>query len=192
MKHLVRQRRKERGLTLKQLADKVGKTFAAVQKVEVGERSLDDQWLNLFSKALGYSHRDFFPKPKIPKEGYIGTGMMVSTLRHGDTIELIDTPEKVEYSPDLRAYDFIDDSCPPYYAGSVCVIDEKLFPKVSSRFAKPPYWVRLRDGRIMIRSIVKGDEPGRYHLVHPNGGIIEENQEIESYAEIVHMGFKYK
>lgn len=68
----IRELRKKRGLTQKQLASLVNLDYTHVGRIETGERTLDVEYLPIFAKALDCEPWELLPldmQPKInPKE----------------------------------------------------------------------------------------------------------------------------
>lgn len=52
MKNRIRELRLKRGLTLEQLAERVGASLPQIQKMETGERRLNSDWLPKLAEAL--------------------------------------------------------------------------------------------------------------------------------------------
>lgn len=123
---------------------------------------------------------------RIPRVGVVMTGMIVETFKNDEVLSYLDTPAGIDYSYEIEAFEFIDDSNAPLaYKGWIYLITRKIKPNSTSTFSQhSPYWVKLKNGDTYIRKIRAGYEPGRFHLIHPISADIIENSDIECYAEI--------
>ena len=84
MKNRLREVRLAKGLTLLQLAEKVGVGWQTVQRKEVGETSLNDKQADIYAKALGVKPQELFVKesdlPLIPVRGAVEAGYWAAAL----------------------------------------------------------------------------------------------------------------
>lgn len=58
----IRELRRAKGLSLKQLAELAGTTHQTVQRLETGERRLSQQWMERLASALGIKPADLLPR----------------------------------------------------------------------------------------------------------------------------------
>jgi len=71
MQNRIRELRKQRGITQVELAKKLGITQGGIQKLEVGSRNLDIEWMRKISKALDCQPYELLPldmQPNITPE----------------------------------------------------------------------------------------------------------------------------
>lgn len=84
MENRIREFRKNRGLTLEQLAEKVGTTFAQIQKLEKGERRLTHEWMQRIAKALGCQPQDLIAENtniiNVPVGGKVAGGKWIEAV----------------------------------------------------------------------------------------------------------------
>lgn len=103
MENRIKKLRKERGLTLQELADLVYPSTVSPQimKLERGERGLDLNWMGRLSKALNCKPYELLPEEWQPAEsGYeIDLQVIVNVI---DTIDYFLKQEKVEMPEDDR------------------------------------------------------------------------------------------
>ena len=66
-KNRVREVRKLRKMTIQELADKIGRGFSTIQKLDAGTVDLDTYWMRLLSKALNCEPWELLPKDMQPK-----------------------------------------------------------------------------------------------------------------------------
>ena len=61
MQNRIREIRKQRGITQVELAKKLGITQGGIQKLEVGSRNLDIEWMRKIAKALDCQPYELLP-----------------------------------------------------------------------------------------------------------------------------------
>jgi transcriptional regulator with XRE-family HTH domain len=65
-KNRVREMRKAKWLTIQELADKVGRGFSTIQKLDTGTVDLDTYWMEILSQALDCEPWELLPKEMQP------------------------------------------------------------------------------------------------------------------------------
>lgn len=83
MDNRLRELRHAAGLTLQQLAERVGTTAPTVSRLEKGDRELTVSWLRRFSEALGHRPAELLeesPQFSAPVVGYVGGGDVIYWL----------------------------------------------------------------------------------------------------------------
>lgn len=66
MKNCIKDMRKKAQLTQTQLAQRLGISQGAIQKLETGERGLDVEWMEKIAKALNCEPWELLPKEMQP------------------------------------------------------------------------------------------------------------------------------
>lgn len=70
-KNRIREMRKKRNMTIQELADKIGRGFSTVQKLDTGTVDLDTYWMGILAEALDCEPWELLPlemQPKISPE----------------------------------------------------------------------------------------------------------------------------
>lgn len=67
IENCIKDIRKKKGLTQVQLAQKLGISQGAIQKLETGERGLDLDWMDKIARALGCEPWELLPHSMQPK-----------------------------------------------------------------------------------------------------------------------------
>lgn len=62
----IKEIRKQKGITQVELAQRLGISQGAIQKLETGERGLDLEWIEKISKALNVKPWELLPKDMQP------------------------------------------------------------------------------------------------------------------------------
>lgn len=65
-KNCIKEIRKQKGITQVELAQRLGISQGAIQKLETGERGLDLDWIEKISKALNVKPWELLPKEMQP------------------------------------------------------------------------------------------------------------------------------
>ena len=64
----VRELRKKQGLTLEELAKKLGVSYSAVQKLDAGSVDMDTKWMQKLSQVFNVKPYELLPKEWQPEE----------------------------------------------------------------------------------------------------------------------------
>lgn len=76
MQSRIREIRKAKGMTLQQVADKIGTTAQTIGRLETGMRTLSIRWVNRIAEALGCDPGELLALPEggdVPVIGNVGT-----------------------------------------------------------------------------------------------------------------------
>ena len=65
-KNRVREIRKQKGMTLNELAEKTGMTYSACQKIDAGTVDLDTKWMRMLAKVFNVEPWELLPKEMQP------------------------------------------------------------------------------------------------------------------------------
>lgn len=66
MENRIREIRKQQGMSLEKLAELAGTTHQTIQRLETGERRLNEDWMEVISKALGVKPEDLISRGLSP------------------------------------------------------------------------------------------------------------------------------
>ena len=182
--------RQSRGETQAEFADALGTTQGTVARWEKGSAPKHEA-LSLLATMAGVSLEHFLGQPmrsenadEIPIVGYVGAGAAVypyDDLSHAEGMGTVERPEFVKGR--AVAVTVSGDSLVPtaedgwrlIYAGDQTILEEDVLNRLCI--------VKLVDGRMLVKRVVRGSEPQRYHLVSTNAAMIE-NVQIEWAARI--------
>ena len=173
MKNRIRELRKSKGLTLEQLADSVGTISAQIQKLEVADRRLTQDWMNRIATALNCRPEDLISdsKPKqIPVVGDVGAGMVYAIDDHaqGAALDYVDAPLGIT-KKELVAVRVRGDSMRPMLHDGWLLFYSRDFDGVPSECIGRVCVVKLADDGVAVREVKQGSKPNHYHLIAYNG-----------------------
>lgn len=80
----IRELREEMGISQAELARRINVTAPALQKVEVGSRSLDQKWMRRIAPVLGVTPADLLPEEDNPWALAPDERALIDGYRHAD------------------------------------------------------------------------------------------------------------
>ena len=140
----IKVRRKQLGLTQEELAERLGVTWSAVSKWEIGDRRPSDKLLQRLAEVLNVSPSYFFESEKsqkkeleylgeldgfieLPVMGEVGAGEMIVPIPEGETY-LVPIVGKVKPQKDWFVLKVKGNSMEPYiHNGSILVVEPAHF-----------------------------------------------------------------
>jgi transcriptional regulator with XRE-family HTH domain len=162
----IRDLRKRRGLTLKELADRIGTTPQTVQRLETANMTVSTDWLERISDALGVRPVDLLEDREdraIPLLGSVARyGRIVSDRLGTQSFEL-DLPAASAVAASMSV------AIGPYSAGSVVIGDRQYASNMANAVGRDCL-VGLEDGSNLLRRLVAGFDPETFTLVPLNQG----------------------
>ena len=186
----IRLLREGRRLTQSEFADELGTTQPTVARWEKGSAPKRDALARL-AKMAGVTIEEFIGAPMrsegtgdIQVVGYVGAGAAVFPYddhEHGDGFATVERPAFVKeraVAVEVRGDSLVptaEDGWRLIYTGNRTVLEEDVLNRLCV--------VKLTDGRMLVKRVVRGSEPQRYHLVSTNAPMIE-NAEIEWAARV--------
>jgi transcriptional regulator with XRE-family HTH domain len=178
LKNLIRQVRLLRGLTLAQLAKKVGTTAATVSRLEKDEMTVSTAWLERFAAALGVHPSELIEQRDRPAITLLGkAGRNGRVLGGSDESILVELPTTDAVAIEIATHQ----GC---YAAGERVIGERLRGASMTNGIGRDCIVALKDGGVMLARVV-GSGP-RFTLVPAESrGTILYEQEVEWIAPLV-------
>lgn len=180
----LKEARNRAGLSQEGLANKIDSGRSTIVKLEKGELPLNATWAARLAPALGCRPEDLYEGEPIPVVGYVGAGAAVHPIddnAHGDGMDTVPRPPFVHGSAvavEVRGDSLVpvaEDGWRLIYVGNQTIVEEEVLNRLCI--------VQLTDGRMLVKRIVRGSKPQRYHLLSTNAPMIED-AEIEWAARV--------
>lgn len=170
------------GLNQTEFAERVGTTQSTVTRWENGSRPQGDMLQRIaefanttVERLLGVDELAATPTGEIPVVGYVGAGAEIipyDDLPHGEGLDHVERPPFV--SGRAVAVEVKGDSLLPtaedgwrlIYTGEQTILEDEVLNRICV--------VQLTDGRMLVKRLMRGSQPQRYHLVSTNAPIIED------------------
>lgn len=181
MTNHLRVLRKERGLTLKDVAEGTNTTPGEIWKLEHGQRRITLDWARRLARVFQVTEHEIMTgaRPMVAVAGYVGAGAEIIPFDDhaaGAGIDEVRAPPGLD--PDrVVAVRVKGDSMFPiedgwilFYRKDVDGVPEDAL----GRFCI----VKLRDGRMLAKQVRRGPTRGRFNLVSSSGPIIEDAEVI--------------
>lgn len=187
MKTRIRELRKARGLTLQQLAEKVGTTAQTIQRLETGNMTISLGWLEKISNALGTSISKLLigeGVQKIELVGMLGMDGRVAPANGSD-----DDRHIVLTLPGLNSIAVrVEESYGSHQAGTV-LLGSKLNGDSVDEADGRECIVGTRDGAIVIRHAAL--EGKRLRLSAPSGSGADTSHTDVDWVAPIMMSVRY-
>ena len=185
----IREIRKVRGLTLLELADKVGTTAQTIQRLETDNMSVSVDWLSRIAPALGVTAAGLLAQEsearKVTFVGDLGDDCVVrlpATEIEGARIP-IDVPGRAPIAVRLKG------RLGPYEAGTLLIADRIDDAERESADGRDCL-VSVKDGRLLFRRIVYGREGLAALVPYEAARVVDRNLAILWLAPIL-MSVRY-
>lgn len=182
--------RQARGETQAEFGFVVGATQATVARWEGGSAPKHDALVTL-ARLAGVSVEDFLNTSmrsenlsEVQIVGYVGAGAAIypfDDMAHGDGFGTVERPPFVKgkaVAVEVRGDSLIpvaEDGWRLIYAGEQTILEDEVLNNLCV--------VKLTDGRTLVKRVIRGSKPRRYHLVSTNAPLIED-AEIEWAAKV--------
>lgn len=96
MKLRIREERNKRGLTLQEVAERIGTTKGYLSEMERGARNVNSKWLGKISEALGCAPFELIDDESIPEDIFghvrdlleLSDGDRSSVIRHAKVLRM--------------------------------------------------------------------------------------------------------
>ncbi|MEM6559549.1 MAG: XRE family transcriptional regulator [Myxococcota bacterium] len=166
MHNRLRELRHAAGLTLQQLADRVGTTAPTVSRLEKGDRELTVKWMRRFGDALGLRPSEILEvSPKLTAQvvGRVGAGDAIHWLSvHGDTgAEDLDFSERFADLIGVRVRG--DSMYPVYRDGDLLFCRPRAGVEISECLGRDCV-VQTVTGESFVKTLRQSLLPGRFRL----------------------------
>lgn len=164
MANNLRALRDGRGWSQEEAAAALGTTRNQYAKLEGGSRRLSDKWIKRAAEAFGADPGDVVTErlPTVPVAGYVGAGSQTHFYAEGQG-PLDEAAAPDDATPDTVAVEVRGDSLGPFFAGWTIYFDDRREP-VTDDLVGQLCIVGLADGRVLIKKLLHGREPGRFDL----------------------------
>ncbi len=187
MKTRIREFRKLRGLTLKELAEKIDTTPQTVQRLETANMTVSTDWLEKIASALGVEAADLIarsPSREIPmigrvtRHGHVHTG---DPQQLGTFQLLVPADDPVAAQLDVRI---------GLYETGTILIANRLRQADQMNAHSADCLVGLADGPVLFRRVIRGDDSTWTLVPHDAGADVQYNQAVAWIARVV-MSLRY-
>ena len=194
MTNTLRPLRLSRGLSLQDLATRVGTSKAQIDKLERGERRLTVDWLQRLAQALDCAATDITPQlsalqrtapasnKDLPLLGGVRGGCDAWFFDNGRVMEYVQRPVNLVGCADaFAAYAFGDSMEPRFYAGELLYVHPRR-PLSRGCFVV----VELKDGQGLVKQFLRQDDRTvTLHQFNPDKDIVLKQSEIKHLYRIV-------
>jgi transcriptional regulator with XRE-family HTH domain len=187
MQTRIREFRKLRGMTLKELADKISTTPQTVQRLETANMTVSTDWLEKIARALLVEPADLLgtrSSREIQLLGRIGDqGRVNRVQQEQNSIIHLDVPADNPVAARL------DTSVGYFEAGTVLIANRFRSEDLDNAHGVDCL-VAVADGPILLRRMIRGRDHGWTLVPHDNGSEVQYDQTVEWAARII-MSIKY-
>lgn len=161
------------GWSQQRAADAMNVSRGQYIKLERGERRLTADYIISAAKAFGVAEASVIENRKaVPVVGYVGAGSLAHY--YGDSDDPgEDAPMPQNGTPETVAVEIRGDSLGTLFSKWLVYYNEVRLPPTDDMMRKLCV-VGLSDGRVLVKQMLKGSRPGRYHLVSQTEGVIED------------------
>ncbi len=162
----IRELRKERGLTQRALAERVGVSQQNVSQIEKGDRQPQAEELPRFARALGVPVSSLFPSEEetatVPVMGYVGAGAEIYSPEEDQELDRVEAPWRATNR--LAAVVVRGESMEPEFHDGDIIFYEEPNSMDPERLVGRTAVVRTEDGRTYVKRILRGSKPGLWTL----------------------------
>jgi transcriptional regulator with XRE-family HTH domain len=187
MQTRIREFRKLRGLTLKELADKIKTTPQTVQRLETANMTVSMDWLEKIARALLVEPADLLGPRSNHDVKLIGRiseqGLVIASSQDKDPVVHLQVPSDncVAVRLDLTHGDYV--------AGTILIANKLRQEDITNAYGRDCI-VKVKNGQTMLCRVIRGRGETLTLIQLQNGGVIQYDQEIDWVAVIV-MSIKY-
>jgi transcriptional regulator with XRE-family HTH domain len=180
MKNRIRLYRRQRGMTLKELADSVGTTPQTVSRLETEVMTLSTDWLERLAGALAVHPTELLEapeRPDIPLMGVIGAN---GALTRSGEVDNFAIDMRAEHPVAVR----LGQACGPYQAGEILIANRFEGEDLENVLGRDCLCCTA-DGRVLLRRVVRGNDKTYTLVPLPPDGDVRYNQELRWAARVV-------
>ncbi len=152
-------------------------------KLERSERRLNSNYIETAARAFGVPKALVLDGPAtVPVVGYVGAGSMAHFYSTGDApLDEVAMPQNG--TAETVAVEIRGDSLGSLFNRWLVYYNEVRTPPTQDMLRRLCV-VGLADGRVLVKQLLTGTMPGRYHLLSQTEGIIE-NASIDWAALVI-------
>lgn len=187
MQTRIREFRKLRGMTLKELAEKISTTPQTVQRLETANMTVSTDWLEKIARALLVEPADLLgarSSREIQLIGRIGEQGRISRVQEGQTPVI-----HLEVPADNPVAARLDAKIGYFEAGCVLIANKFREEDIENAHGTDCL-VAVADGPILLRRMIRGRAKGWTLVPHDNGCEVQYDQTILWAARII-MSVRY-
>jgi transcriptional regulator with XRE-family HTH domain len=166
MNSTLKSARKSAGLTLEQLAERVGISVSQLSRFESGKREPRMAEMQTIADALGLSVADLLDKHgahQAPLVGYVGAGAAMTIYSEGQgPFDYVDAPDGS--TEKTVAAEIRGESLGALFDQWLVFYDDVHDPPASSLIGKLCLW-GLADGRVLVKKLQRGQLKGHFNLI---------------------------
>ena len=187
MQTRIREFRKLRGMTLKELADKISTTPQTVQRLETANMTVSTDWLEKIARALLVEPADLIgsrSSREIQLIGRIGEQGRVNHVKQEQaSIIHLDVPADKPIAARL-------DTTVGYFEAGTVLIANRFRNEDMDNAHGVDCLVSVKDGPVLLRRLIRGRNQGWTLVPHESGSEIQYDQVVNWAARII-MSIKY-
>lgn len=175
--------RAKKGWSQQEAADAMHVSKGQYIKLERGERRLTEAYISSAARAFGVPDAAVIEEIRtVPVVGYVGAGSEAHFYDGADDPGE-DAPMPEGGTSSTVAVIVRGDSLGSLFNHWLVYYDEVRLPLTDDLLRKLCV-VGLSDGRVLVKQVLKGTRPGRYHLVSQTQGLIEDAHVVWAAAVI--------
>ncbi|NWH09233.1 MAG: helix-turn-helix transcriptional regulator [Alphaproteobacteria bacterium] len=165
MRNRIRFHRRQRGMTLKELAERTGTTPQTISRLETEVMTVSVDWLERLGEALGVHPSMLIEGPEAPPITFAGNVLEGGLVRRGPR-ESEEFAFALPQAPSLAVK--MTETAGPYLAGETLVCIRITGEGLGAALGHDCL-VGLADGRAMLARVIKGNKES-FTLVPLNSG----------------------
>jgi transcriptional regulator with XRE-family HTH domain len=183
----IRLTRKLRGLTLQELADKVGTTPQTIQRLETNNMTVSIEWLERIGQALQVNPATLLSSYKAPEVTVMGELVADGSIRRAapDRLQKIEMSIPGEDSIAIT----VADRFGPHETGTILIATRVAAERLHHADGRDCL-VEVRGGRLLFRRMVLGKGSVAAYVPYEDGGEVERNLDVAWVAPVV-MAVRY-
>lgn len=182
----IREFRKLRGMTLKQLAEKLDTTPQTTQRLEVGNMTVSTAWLEKIARALQVEPMDLLGTRSTREIQLIGSADKTGRISRSEPAAFVHMEALADDPVAVR----LDTAIGQFEAGLVLIANRFRDEDVENAHGLDCI-VAVADGPVLLRRVVRGRVAGKWTLIpHGNGDEVQYDRSLAWAARIV-MALRY-
>jgi transcriptional regulator with XRE-family HTH domain len=187
MQNRIREYRKRARLTLEDVAEQLDLSISQISRLERGTSDLTGERLIQFAKLYGCRPADFIDggRTSVPLVGFVGAGAEIYPFDDaplGGGFEMVDAPP--DEARTVVAVEVRGESMFPAYREGDLIYYAREQDFVVDACLGAECVVKLGDGPTLVKTVMRGAEPGRWTLLSYNAPPIE-NAHIDWAAPVL-------
>jgi transcriptional regulator with XRE-family HTH domain len=172
-------------LTFQQAADRMALSRSFYVKLERGERRLTEDYIMRAAKAFGVDETDVIAERRTTRiVGRVGAGAEAHFYADADE-DYEEVPQPPNASEQTVGLEINGDSVGAFFNSWLVFYDDVRSPVTPDLMGKLCV-VETLEGKVLVKKLMRGSEPNRYHLLSQTESPIE-NAELLWAAEVTAM-----